>query len=260
MMKLNILTLAGLIATGLAAMAAPEIEVEVQFIETSEVLDAEGHVAWQLTEAQTQSLVAGEATNFLAFLERSGNIDVLSAPKVRTQSGTNATVKVVRECRYATGVEVLQTAVTNGDDIVHGVAVVPGHFETRDVGITLHVTPVYDEQRNTIDLELSAEVVSEPTWMDYTAEYMGADGSRHTVLIPQPSFQTRHIAPRLSIRNNTTVVMGGLTTEEKRLVEDRVPILGAIPGIGRLFRSTHEVNDKRHLFISINARIVSDTE
>jgi type IV pilus assembly protein PilQ len=53
--------------------------------------------------------------------------------------------------------------------------------------------------------------------------------------------------------------MGGMIATEKKHVEKRVPILGAIPWLGRLFRSSHEVNEKRKIIITITARTVNGT-
>jgi general secretion pathway protein D len=51
--------------------------------------------------------------------------------------------------------------------------------------------------------------------------------------------------------------MGGLTREEVKEVNDRVPILGDIPLIGRLFRSKSETTQKRNLLIFVSARTIS---
>ena len=51
--------------------------------------------------------------------------------------------------------------------------------------------------------------------------------------------------------------MGGLTRDEVRSVEDRVPFLGDIPAIGRLFRSDGETRQKRNLLIFVTANLVN---
>jgi general secretion pathway protein D len=53
--------------------------------------------------------------------------------------------------------------------------------------------------------------------------------------------------------------MGGLTREEVKEVQDKVPILGDIPLIGRLFRSKSETVQKRNLLIFVTARTISPT-
>lgn len=270
-MKLSLAFICCLIVAGIAAAGSSnespptEIEVEVRFIEFQDMQQGQSGVAGDFDAMATNSLTTcldtRNTTNFYATLARYGGVNLLSAPRLRTQSGKSGTVKVVRELRYPTGIDICPVAVTNGATVLRGVAIVHSNFETRDVGITLKVTPVFDAQRNMIDLELMAEVVeSEPIWKEYTATYEGTDGTKRTTAIPQPVFHTRQINTTISLSNNSTVVMGGLITSEKKSVEDRIPILGAIPWLGRLFRSTSIVNEKRHLLTVISAKVVGKTK
>jgi general secretion pathway protein D len=239
---------------------SPEVEVYVQFIEISETASASSGISWQLDDTGIASLVASDMTNSLRSLTQFDSVDLLSAPSVRTQSGKNATIKVVSEYIYATAIDVRTISTTNAESEVIGVAVSPDKFVTRDVGVTLDVTPLFDPERDMIDLKLMAEIVSEPSWTPYSATYNGADGTSKTVDISQPVFHTRQIDETLSIRNNTTVVMGGMITTGKIQIDDRVPILGSIPWLGRLFRDQREVNKKWTLLIAITARTVSETQ
>ena len=52
-------------------------------------------------------------------------------------------------------------------------------------------------------------------------------------------------------------ILAGLTREEVKKVKDKVPFLGDIPGVGRLFRSEGESNQKRNLLIFVTANLVS---
>ena len=53
-----------------------------------------------------------------------------------------------------------------------------------------------------------------------------------------------------------TIVMGGLITEARKAMDDKIPFLGDIPFIGRLFRSHSEQTSKRNLLIFVTTRIV----
>ncbi len=72
----------------------------------------------------------------------------------------------------------------------------------------------------------------------------------------QPFFHTRQLRTNLLIYNGATVVMGGMITEVRRDVDDKIPILGDIPLLGRLFRSRYESSEKRNLLIFVTARLV----
>jgi general secretion pathway protein D len=64
------------------------------------------------------------------------------------------------------------------------------------------------------------------------------------------------VTTSISLYNGATVVMGGMITEARNDVEDKIPILGNIPLIGRLFRSKVEQSEKKNLLIFVTARQV----
>jgi len=72
----------------------------------------------------------------------------------------------------------------------------------------------------------------------------------------QPFFHTRTISTSISIYNGATVVMGGMITEARQEVDDKIPFLGDIPILGRLFRSRSESSVKRNLLIFVTAKLV----
>ena len=72
----------------------------------------------------------------------------------------------------------------------------------------------------------------------------------------QPFFHVRSIDSSVSINPGSTIVMGGLITEERKAMDDKVPFLGDIPLIGRLFRSHSEWTNKRNLLIFVTTRLV----
>ena len=74
--------------------------------------------------------------------------------------------------------------------------------------------------------------------------------------MPQPKFHFRSVETYLSVYNGATVVMGGLITESRKSFEDKIPVLGDLPFIGFLFRSTGEYSEKRNLLIFLTARLV----
>ena len=76
------------------------------------------------------------------------------------------------------------------------------------------------------------------------------------VPMEQPFFKERSIDTVVTLYNGATVVMGGLITEERKSMEDKIPFLGDIPFIGRLFRSRSEWSNKRNLLLFVTARLV----
>jgi general secretion pathway protein D len=207
--------------------------------------------------------VAGILTNpelsfVLHVLEQKGHADLLSAPKVTTQAGTPATIKVVTEYIYPTDFAVTPITGTdaNGNSTIVGGVVEPSGFETREVGVILEVTPDVSPETQMITLNMTPRVVSEPEWHDYGSEYQAPDGSIQRLNMQQPFFHTREVATSISIYNSATVVMGGMITERRNDADDKIPLLGDLPIVGRLFRSRYDQSDKRNLMIFVTARLV----
>ena len=73
----------------------------------------------------------------------------------------------------------------------------------------------------------------------------------------QPWFHVRSIDSKVSITPGATVVMGGLITEQRKAMDDKIPFLGDLPYIGRLFRSHAEQTIKRNLLIFVTGRLIT---
>ena len=209
--------------------------------------------------------IAGVLTNpelsvVLHALQQRGSTDLLSAPKVLTQSGVEATIKVVTEYVYPTDFEVTPITASAqggaGNSQVVGGVVEPSGFESREVGVILTVTPEVSPEGQMIDLTMMPEVVSEPVWKNYGTTYTDENGRTQQLPMEQPFFFVRSISSTISIYNGATVVMGGMITEVRNEVNDKIPFMGDIPLLGRLFRSSYEQSEKRNLLIFVTARLV----
>jgi general secretion pathway protein D len=220
----------------------------------------------------------------LHMLSQRSDTDLLSAPKVVTKSGQEAVMKVVTEYIYPTEFEVtgLQSGgggYGGGSSTTTGAVVEPQNFEMREVGIILQVVPEVSAEGQMINLMLNPQVVSEPVWKNYgakipiqktssiTANITGLSAADLSSLLnpepeymelpmEQPFFHVRSVQTQLSIYNGATVVMGGLITEARKTIEDKIPFLGDLPFIGRLFQSRSEESDKRNLLVFVTARLV----
>ena len=213
--------------------------------------------------------IAGILTNpdltmIIHALEQNGNADLLSAPKVTTRSGAEATIKVVTEFIYPTSFEVqggqmqssFNTGGNNSAGIIQETTVLPQDFATREVGVILNVMPEVSPDGNMINLTMKPQVVTEPTWYQYGSTVKRADGSTMQMNMPQPFFHVRMVETQISIYDGATVAMGGLITEELDKTNDKIPILGDIPLIGALFRSKTEQSVKKNLIIFVTAKLV----
>ena len=220
----------------------------------------------------------------LHMLSQRSDTDLLSAPKVVTKSGNEAVIKVVTIYRYPQDYDVtiqstssgsgnpVSGSTTGGSDGKILPMVEPQNFEQQEVGVILTVTPELSPE-GLINLALEPKVISEPTWKDYgmkvpmsavmsssaqTLAMMSGEEDMNWFTVPmeQPFFKERSINTHVTLYNGSTIVMGGLITEERKSMEDKIPFLGDIPFIGRLFRSRSEWSNKRNLLIFVSGRLV----
>ena len=200
-------------------------------------------------------------------LSRKTGSDLMSAPKVTVLSGKRATITVAQELRYPDSYGDIEAEVSAGVDGSGGAggagiaitAGTPQDFVTRNIGVEMSVTPNV-ENDDTISLILEPRVTEFEGFVEYGGPSVAIQGGT-TVTVPsgffQPIFSTREITTEVTVFDGATVVMGGLTRDEVKTVNDKVPVLGDIPGIGRLFRSEGETRLKRNLLIFVTANLVS---
>lgn len=224
-----------------------------------------------------------QASILVNALKRKQGTDLLSAPRVTVMNGTQATITVAQEFIYPTdyqpapvpggaggggGLGGLGGGVGGGITIQSATpsfdTVAPDDEQPgfREVGVVLQVTPTV-QKYNQIHLQLNPKV----TEFDGFVEYGGPSGtigtgfSTATVLAPSgilmPIFSVRKVVTEVTVFDGATVIIGGLTREEVKTVNDKIPVLGNLPLVGKLFQSSAESYQKRNLLIFVSANIVS---
>ena len=236
----------------------------------------------QLASDGSMILSSSQATLLVNALKRKQGTDLLSAPRVTVMDGQNAVITIAQEFIYPVDYEAATISGTpgGGDDEGGGgtsvIAIAPGKptFETvapddeqpgfREVGVVLDVTPTI-EKYNSINLELKPKVTEFDGFIEYggNSAMIGNSQVGSPPMIIQPSgylmpiFSVRKVSTRVTIFDGATVIIGGLTREEVKTVNDKIPVLGNIPLLGRLFQSNAESYQKRNLLIFVSASIVS---
>ena len=188
----------------------------------------------------------------------------MSAPKVTVISGKRATITVAQELIYPEAYGDLESTVSSGASESGNAAIsitsgTPEDFVTRNVGVEMSVTPTV-ESDDRITLTLQPTVTEFEGFVEYGGPSIALTGDQSAVVpsgFYQPIFSTRQIETEVTVYDGATVVMGGLTRDEVRSIDDRVPLLGDLPGIGRFFRSEGETRQKRNLLIFVTANLVS---
>lgn len=187
-------------------------------------------------------------------LDQSGFSNVLSAPKVTTLNNQQAQIQVVKEIIYPTEFELTPATTNDTGSVVTQPVVTPSSWTTRDIGILLNVTPSVGADKKTINLNLKPEVSKLERWIDYG---IVAGSTWNDIPILQPIFLTKNVETNVVINNSETVVLGGLIREETTSSEDKIPLLGDIPFVGRLFRSNTEKSQKTNLLIFVTANLLT---
>jgi type II secretory pathway component GspD/PulD (secretin) len=195
----------------------------------------------------------------ISALDQSSGADMLSAPRVVTKSGKKATIRVGQLHYYPDVYE----ASANGGTIVN---VRYTDWKERLLGVELDVTPQVDGDQ--IGLGLNPKLLELEGMQSYdiapkdsaynTYQYRIGNAYQHDAITAQlPIFRKREIKTEVTIADGATIGMGGLINEKVESYEDKVPVLGSIPLIGRLFRNEGERAVKRNLMIFVTAKKVT---
>ncbi|MBQ6470662.1 MAG: hypothetical protein IJJ33_01640, partial [Victivallales bacterium] len=192
-------------------------------------------------------------------LEQEGQSDVLSAPKVTTISGNTAQIKVVTVRYFPQSWSEPEITTGSGDNASDSYTPsTPQDFEAMDIGVLLDVTPTVSSDGYSIDMDVWPQVV----------DFLGYDTSFNTVQIingkeyemktgMMPILSKREARTKVVVWDGETIVLGGMIQERMEKYEDRVPFLGRLPFLGKLFTSTGEKSVKTNLLIFVNARLVT---
>ena len=232
---------------------------------------------------RTSVLSSGQSQLLVSALNRKQGTDLLSAPRITVMDGQPASITIAQEFIYPTNWQPAQIPGGGGlggqggqgGGMGGGIQLNPAtpNFGTvapddeqpgfREVGVELDVTPRVEAQYNSINLELAPKVTEFDGFIEYggRSAMIGTGLSTPTIIQPSgilmPIFSVRKVNTSVTIFDGATVIIGGLTREEIKTVEDKIPFLGDIPILGNLFKSNAESYSKRNLMIFVTASIVS---
>jgi general secretion pathway protein D len=188
---------------------------------------------------------AGDLRLVLNALSSSNRASILSSPRVMAQSGETATIQVGQEVPIITSQQVTTTGTGTGNGITTGAATstVPQSIQYKSTGVILSVKPVI-HSGDRVDLDIAQEVSSAQ--------------ATTTGVSTSPTFGTRKVQTKLSLKNGATVLLGGLMSSNKSEGNAGIPLLKDIPGLGQFFRNDTGKNDRTELIVLITPYIVED--
>lgn len=173
-------------------------------------------------------------------LVQTGQAEILSRPSVLTLDNRQASIRVGEEIPIATSV----TGTLGGDKISFS-------FEYLPVGILLNVRPRISADGEDVSMQIDGIVSAVVPGGDLVI--VDNEGDQ---LARAPRFATRRVQTQTRIANNTPFIIGGLVSRDEVLQEDKVPLLGDIPIIGNLFKSTTNNRLKREVIIVITPYVL----
>ena len=176
----------------------------------------------------------GDTRLLLNALASSNRATILSNPRVVARNGETATIQVGEEVPIITS---QQTTPTTG-----GTGSILQSVQYRNTGVILKVRPVI-HSNNQINLEVSQEV--------------SAAQSTTTGVDTSPTFQTRKLDTKLSLRDGSTVLLGGLISSTSTEGDAGIPWLKDIPFLGQLFRTNTKTSARRELLVIITPYIIA---
>ncbi|MFN4066102.1 MAG: type II secretion system protein GspD, partial [Thermosynechococcus sp.] len=192
-------------------------------------------------------------SDFFAQLQLSlqtGNAVVLANPTLVIQEGSAAQVNLTQE--IFSGIQsTSETTGTGGGAAVATQRITP---IIRPAGVIFNVTVEQIDDNGFVTLQLSPEV-SAPAGT-YNVVFPGApSGSTGTLLS-----QRRMESGRIRLRDGQTLMLAGIIQDQDRSLVTKVPILGEIPLLGRLFRRESNQRQRNELVVMVTPKIMDDTQ
>jgi MSHA biogenesis protein MshL len=194
--------------------------------------------------------VAADLADFNAFIELlklQGRTRVLSSPRVSTLHNQKAVIKAGTDEFFVTGIE---SDTTTGTATTTTVDLDLTPFFS---GVALDVTPqISDDGRVLLHIH--------PTISDVTDQQKTLSVRGQTDVLPLALSQVRESDSIVRARSGQVIVIGGLMRESRRRQDYKTPVLGDVPGLGRLFRSERDRVVTTELVILLRPLVVSDDD
>jgi general secretion pathway protein D len=168
---------------------------------------------------------------------------------------TNKIFKLMLGLSVALGATKMAQAQNN--TFVPGTSAITPTTQAIETGPLLDVVPYVLSDGYTINLTLIPSV-TEFAGYQTPPNVANVTGGLNVVQLPVilPSFNIRQVLTTVNIWDGQTVILGGLVTSSTQTEKDKVPVVGDLPIVGRLFQSQMKVAVKKNLMIFVTATIV----
>jgi type IV pilus assembly protein PilQ len=162
----------------------------------------------------------------LSLFSQDKNVKILANPRILTLDNLSAQIEITEQVPYT------YTSTTNQGTVTS--------TQFKDTGIKLFVTPHVTKDKY-ISLAVKAE-------QSFVASFVGSTN--------EPSVDSRKAETNFMLKDGDTVVIGGLRKKDETITRDKVPILGDIPFLGRIFRKDVKEIIDTELVIFVTPHII----
>ncbi len=177
------------------------------------------------------TLTGGDLSGFINALKTDSKFQILSTPRIFTSNNVNAEINISQRVPYVTS----QRTDANGN--------ITFNYAFEDVGIVLNVTP-----RITSGGYVTMEVLQ-------TANDLQGFTSFNAPIVNQRQAETT-----VAVKNGETIILGGIIRSTVSSTVKKIPVLGDIPILGNLFKSTDKSKSKTELMVFLTPRVVRTPE
>ena len=190
----------------------------------------------------------------IEFLEQNKRVKVLSNPMVLASNHREAELFIGEEQLITEGFTYFQALIDNG--IIIQRAYVNANVVREDIGITLRLTPrINSDKTVTIELEQESSSVNKAG-----GTFPVPNGEGDIVNLAIDTVNTARLSGTVVAKDGLTVAVGGLIRTSKSKDQKKVPILGEIPVLGRIFRTDIESEQDTETVLLITPHIIYNPE
>ncbi len=197
-------------------------------------------------------------------MERNKGFDIMATPAISTRNGQAASVSMVREFIYPVAydpAEIPQSVSAAGGGVF--LPSFPSEYETKDLGVFLEVLPTVDEKRQYVDVALKPMISDLEGFVNYGSPINYIENGQSIELnenpILMPVFNVKEVNTNVVIQDGSTIVIGGLLKDSVTTINDKTPILGDMPLVGRLFQSNAIKRNSIAILFFVTVELVDPT-
>ena len=172
-------------------------------------------------------IFSGKLDTMLHALTKDTKVNILSTPRIMTKNNQEAIINVGQAVPFLVST---QETATGG---------ILTSTDFRDVGVILTVTPRINRS-GTVSLDVNQQINS---LVEFT-------------LFDAPIISTREASAAVTVKDKQTMVIGGMIKDDKTETVHKIPVLGDIPLLGKLFRRTDTRVEKTELMVFITPHVV----